>query len=320
MNCFHGLRRRVAPQVTLALLIVFSAVAALYTLPTVAQGELQIPQASLRLWPEYDDPGVLVIFAGKFADTASFPQTVAFPVATGARNIQATVNDATQGLLTQKWQMDGSKVTYALPQPGFQLEYYVDRPPSGDKRAIVYTFEAPYAIKALEIAVQQPARATDFSLTPKASSTVTGTDGLAYHIINLENLAAGEKRDIAVSYVKADSGLTSPQLAVTSATPVAQSSEPAASQPKPTTPTNWLPFLLIGVGLLALIGIAAYWFLSQRRAAPPARSVRPTVTSAPHQPALRPAPAAATTFCTQCGHAFRPEDRFCAQCGTPRKG
>ena len=320
MNGFRGLRRRVDPRVTLALLIVFSAAAALYTLPAVAQGELQIPQASLRLWPEYDDPGVLVIFAGKFADTASFPQTVVFPVATGARNIQATVNDATQGLLTQKWQMEGNKVSYALPQPGFQLEYYMDRPPSGDKRDIVYTFEAPYAIKSLEIAVQQPARATDFSMTPSASSTVTGTDGLVYHLINLENLAAGAKRDIAVSYVKADSGLTSPQLAFTNTTPVAPSDAPVAPQPQPTTQTSWLPLLLIGVGLLALIAIAVYWFLTQRRPAPPVKAVRPTITRVPNQPAMRPAPAAATAFCTQCGHGLRPADRFCAQCGAPRKG
>ncbi len=233
MNCFRELRRRFAPKITLSLLIIFSALAAVDTSPAVAQSEPQIPRASLKLWPEYDDPGVLVIFAGDLADTTTLPQTVAFPVAAGTRNIQATVNDATRGLLSQEWQMDGNKVTYTLPQPGFHLEYYVDRPPSGNKREIVHTFEAPYPIKSLEIAVQQPARATDFSVTPKPSSTIVGADGLTYHIINLEDLAAGEKRDIAISYVKTDSGLTSPQLAVTSATPVAQTSEPAASQSGP---------------------------------------------------------------------------------------
>jgi hypothetical protein len=303
MTCFRGLRRRSALRVTLALSLVLSALAAISVFPAVAQGDLQIPQASLRLWPEYDDPGVLVIFAGSFADTAAFPQKVAFPVTTGARNIQATVNDAAEGLLTQQWQMEGNKVTYTLPQPGFHLEYYVDRPPSGNLREIVHTFEAPYPIESLEIAVQQPARATDFSVTPQPSSVITGSDGLTYHIIR---------------YTKTDSGVTAPQLAVTSATPVAGASESPGAQPKPATPTNWLPFALIGAGLLALIGIGVYWFLSHRRA-PPKSVRRPTVTSASSQPAPRPAPAAAATFCTQCGRAFRPEERFCAACGTPRK-
>jgi hypothetical protein len=315
MNGFHELRHRVALLVTLTLWALISV------WPAAAQDALTIPSASLKLWPEYDDPGVRVIFAGAFANDATFPQTVAFPVVAGARNIQATVNDPAKGLLSQQWQLQDGKVTYALPQPGFHVEYYVDRPPSGSKREIVHTFEAPYPIKSLEVAVQQPARATDFSVTPAPSNTITGADGLTYSIVNLENLAAGEKRDIAISYVKTDSGLSSPQLALTSATPAPQAAAaPVQAQAKPAAQTSWLPILLIGVGLLALIGIGVYWFLSRPRRTPaPVKPVRPTVASAPPQTAVRPTPVAAA-FCTQCGHTLRPDDRFCAQCGAPRKG
>jgi hypothetical protein len=312
MNGFHKLRRRFALGVTLTLLIVISA------WPAAAQGTLTIPQASLKLWPEYDDPGVLVILSGDFANDATFPQTVAFPIAEGARNIQATVNDPAKGLLSQQWQLQDGKVTYSLPQPGFHVEYYVDRPVSGDKREIVHTFEAPYPIKSLEIAVQQPARATDFSMTPTPGRTTTGADGLTYHFVTLENLGAGEKRDIAVSYVKTDSGLSSPQLALTSATPAPQAAAQAPAQAKPATP--WLPILLIGVGLLVLIGIGVYWFLSRRQPVAPSKTVRPTVASAPRQPAIQPAPGRAAVFCTQCGNPLRPDDRFCPKCGAPRKG
>jgi hypothetical protein len=314
MNCFHELRRRIALVVTLALLIILNV------WPAAAQGTLTIPEASLKLWPEYDDPGVLVIFAGDFASDATFPQAVTFPVAEGARNVQATANDPAKGLLSQPWQMQDGKVAYSLPLPGFHIEYYVDRPPSGDKREIVHTFVAPYPIKSLEIAVQQPARSTDFSVTPAPGRTITGADGLTYHIINLENLAAGEKRDIAISYVKTDSGLTSPQLAVTSATPAPQAAAPAQPQAKQAVQTIWLPLLLISVGLLALIAIGVYWFLSRRRTATPVESVRPAAASAPPQPAIRPEPGGAAAFCTQCGHTLRSDDRFCAQCGAPRKG
>jgi hypothetical protein len=313
MNGSNELRRPIALLVTLLLLIIMSV------WPAAAQGALTIPQASLKLWPEYDDPGLLVIFAGEFSDATTFPQTVAFPVAAGARNVQATVNDPVKGLLSQEWQMQNDKVAYTLPQPGFHIEYYVDRPPSGNKREIVHTFEAPYPIASLEIAVQQPARASDFSVTPTPSRTITGADGLTYHIINLANLAAGDKRDIAINYVKTDSGLTSPQLAVTSATPAAQAAAPVQPETKQAALPSWLPLLLIGVGLLALIGIGVYWLTSRRRTVAPVEPARPAPASAPLQPAVRSASGGVATFCTQCGNALRPDDRFCAQCGALRK-
>jgi hypothetical protein len=313
MKGFRPFARRGAGFVALVVLILISV------LPAAAQGtDLSITQGMLRLWPEYDDPGLLVILSGDFADTATFPQKVAFPVAAGARNIQATANDPTRGLLSQPWQMEGGKLTYTLPQPGFQIEYYVDRPPSGNQREITYSFEAPYAMNSLEIAVQQPARATDFTVTPKPISTTQGADGLTYHVVRLENLKAGDKQDITISYVKPDSGLTAPQLALPSGTPAVQTQAPAPAQ---TTPTNWLPYLLIGLGLLVLVGLGVYWFLQQRQPVRPAPETRQTVQPKTTEPTtVRPPVDAGVAFCTQCGRALRPDDRFCAQCGTPRKG
>ena len=223
MNRFHKLRRRVALIVTLILLIIISV------WPAAAQGALTIPQASLKLWPEYDDPGVLVILAGDFANDATFPQDVAFPVAEGARNIQATVNDPAKGLLSQEWQMQDGKVAYSLPQPGFHLEYYVDRPVSGDQRKIVHTFEAPYPIASSGDRGATAHARDGLQRDTGAQPHHHGADGLTYHIINLENLAAGEKRDIAISYVKTDSGLSSPQLALTERDPGAASCCPCAT-------------------------------------------------------------------------------------------
>ena len=65
----------------LAVLIICLVV---WAAPTAAQGPgLAIDEASLRLWPEYDDPGLLVILSGTFTGTGAFPQKVAFPVPAG---------------------------------------------------------------------------------------------------------------------------------------------------------------------------------------------------------------------------------------------
>lgn len=299
-------------RTALPTLILLVLLALLITFPAAAQAPaLSIQEASLRLWPEYDDPGLLVIFAGTFSDSATFPQKVAFPIPANARNIQATYQDASGSLITQAWEIVDGKLTYTLPVPQFHIEYYVDRPPSGSERIIAYTFEAPYAVGALMVTVQQPARATGFGLTPPSEQALLGEDGLTYHTFKRANLAAGEKLDLQLRYTKTDSGLSAPQLAIPSATAMA----PATTETN-SAPNTWLPWALIGLGGAALAGAVGYWLWMQRNAQG-AASLPPTGTAVrPAAPSTRGGPAA---YCTQCGHALQPEDRFCAQCGTRRR-
>lgn len=275
-------------------------------LPATAQTTgLSVTTASLRLWPEYDDPGLLVIFAGDFSTATGFPRDVSFPLPAGARNIQAAYPDAAGGLLVAASETSADQLTFRqLPVPAFHIEYYIDRQPSGDRREITYLFEAPFAIEALQISVQQPARATDFSVSPAPESTFMGDDGLTYSTFGRANLVAGNRLEIVMRYVKTDSGVSSPQLAVTTA-----NTAPAPAPPASAGVGSWLPLVLIIVGTAALVGLLTYWLLSQRQA----RRLLPAARSPGRQD-----PAGDTAFCTQCGHAYGKDDRYCAQCGAPR--
>jgi hypothetical protein len=279
-----------------------------------------IGSATLQLWPEYDDPGVLVLFSGDFTDTASFPQEVAFPLPVGARGIQATEKQSDGRLISQTWQIENSRLTYTLPGPGFHIEYYVDRPPSGDQRDITYSFDVPYAIDSLEVRVQQPARSTGFSMLPPPTGSVIEADGLTYSSLQRTNLKAGEKLDLTFRYTKNDQA---PSLPASAAIPTSPAAQTAVQQPLTSAPTrvanSWLPWLLIAIGLAALAAAALYWFLRVRSLpgpAPAARGTRPGRADE-RAPTTHGADTGAT-FCTQCGQRFRPEDRFCANCGAPR--
>lgn len=290
-------------------------------LAAAAQGpDLVIPRALLRIWPEFDDPGLLVILSGDFADATGYPKDVTFPMPAGARNIQAAYPDASGSLLNADWRIDGNTVTYVqLPRPAFQLEYYVDRQPGGNQREITYVFEAPYAIQALDVKVQQPARATDFSLTPPAERTETDAYELTNHVFSRNQLAAGDQLEITLRYIKTDSGLSQPRLVVTAPTPVPDAATGTTGTSGASgSATTWLPWLLIGAGGVALVGLLAYWFLAQRRPAAPVVRSR-AVAHPPAAPSARTTPPRAAAFCTQCGNALRPDDRFCAQCGAARK-
>ncbi len=302
-----------------------------------AQGtSLTIAQGSLRLWPEFDDPGLLVIFAGDFAQTGPFPQTVSFPIAAGARNIQATYRDASGTLLMREYTLTDGKLTYEMPVPSFHYEYYVDRPDTGNQREINFSFDPGYAANVLEIVVQQPARSTDFSLTPAAQSTSRGTDGLTYHTLALNNVPAGAPINIQIRYTKSDSNPSNPQLAVTGDT-----AREATGAVSGASAQGWLPYVLIGIGVTALVAVLVYWFLTQRRTQPsrvvnssPLNGKRGANTPAKSAPAARaartasrptvraasPTPAGQNAvYCTQCSHVLQPADRFCSQCGTPRR-
>jgi hypothetical protein len=276
--------------------------------PVIAQSpDKTIQQATLQVWPEYDDPGVLVIFSGDLSDSVTTPAEVAFPLPATARNIQATSIDAEGRLMNETWKIVDGKLTYTLPGKSFHIEYYLDRPPSGEQRDLAYTFEMPYAISALEIRAQQPARATDFSLTPQPDSSPVSNDGLTYSVARKSNLKAGEKLDLGIRYRKPDQGLTSAsRLAATAASPVEIA--PAASQSQPLP--SWLPWVLIAAGLLALAALAAYW-IWRTRSIMPAPEPRGAGTG-------KAGREEGVAYCTRCGSPFRPGDRFCAKCGAPR--
>ncbi len=283
--------------------------------PIAAQdAPLTLDQATLRLWPEYDDPGLLVILSGVFTGTKSFPQQVAFPLPSAARGIQATYIGANGDLFSQPWQVVDGQLRYELPRPKFQIEFYLDRPPAGNQRELSYTFETLYAINSLTVSLQQPARATGFAATPQPEQAFQGSDGFTYYTFTRTALKPGDRLPIIMRYAKTDQGLSvaqaRPETGAAAATAEMPPRAAAGSIPQ------WLPYLLIALASAILIGAAGYWLLRMRpaqAASSPAAGSRPGAR-------VRPAPTGKSAFCTQCGHQFSPGDRFCAKCGAPRRG
>ena len=208
----HRLASRCLPvSISVAILV-----GLVWAMAASAQGpDKTIGGATLQLWPEFDDPGLLVIYSGDFTGTLPFPQEVAFPLPDNARGIQATAREIDGRLITQQWQIVDGKLVYTLPGPGFHIEYYLDRPPSGDQREISYTHETQYPIGSLNISVQHPARVTDFSLTPPPESSDVRDDGLTYSEVRKTSVKPGDKLDLKIRYKKTDQGLTRPPSAST---------------------------------------------------------------------------------------------------------
>ena len=272
--------------------------------------DLRIARLQLSIWPEYDDPRVLLIIRGELAPGVTFPTHVTLPVPKEAELIGAGMISELGELLLHPHRIipGGASDTLEidLPAPRFFAELYYDPfEGSGDVKRFTYTFEAPYPIAQLDIDLQKPYTASEFVTEPPAMAQESEGRDTTYHRFAYRDVAAGQPTTFTVSYVKTD-----PQPSVPKA-----ADAPAAS-PAPQGPQDRM---LIYAGILAGV-TAAYvlaailWTGYQRRHAavtPPETPPRPL--PAPSDPPSD-APAAAN-FCSHCGRALDADYAFCPGCG-----
>ncbi|MCS6903185.1 MAG: zinc ribbon domain-containing protein [Candidatus Bipolaricaulota bacterium] len=252
------------------------------------QAPVVIERLEISLWPEYDDPRLLVIYRGELSQDPTGPLTFALPL-TAEVHAVAYLN-AEGRLLKSDWQLLPSteREQLVIFVPGsrrFQLEYYDEIPGQHPQKSFTFRFQANrYEINDLQIEVQQPLRAEEFVASPPLSENLgTDTLGLRYFGRRVGPVPAGVLVEQQISYTKRDNR------------PSVQANPRTESFPL------W-PLVGTASALLALglAGIAWYWWERRRtRFATKRRSV-------------------VTAFCSGCGRAFRENEQFCPQCGRPR--
>ena len=287
-------------------------------LPAVswAQDSPILESLDISLWPEYDHPGVLVIYRGQVEGTFPLPFEIAIPARAGEPHAVAYIGeDGGRFNLQHTTRVEGDLLIVAceLPTPHFQLEYYDELSVSdAGVRAYTFSYTAEYPVRNLLIEVQEPPLAQDFQLDPAAGSSAVANDGLRYHAFEAGSLEPGQSQSWAFRYTKEDDRLTTAFFQ--QATPA-----PAPAQPA-TPPENNSTVAIFVVAFVALVGVgvAAYW-LGQRTQAPaprraPARGNAPEREPTPANVARRKRERAAY-FCHKCGAEIRDDSHFCHSCG-----
>jgi hypothetical protein len=289
----------------------------LVNLPVLAQtAPLELATWDTQVWPEYDQPSVLVITSGFFVPETSFPQQVRVPIPAGAVVHAVAYPEDSGNLLSLAWTVEndvaGQTVVFDLNQPSFVVEYYADilSPPSG--RSFDLTLVAPYAAQQASLALRQPSRSNDLQTTPAMLPGGMDDLGNPTYTLELGALAAGEGTSLQVSYSKAD---TQPSVASGQAPPIADASG--------DTTSVW-PWLA-GVAAAVIAGGVTFYLVQRRRSTLASRQSRRRAARKQEAQPVRQtsggaAPAAsATRFCVQCGQKFEGSDKFCRNCGAPRR-
>ena len=263
-----------------------------------AQAAIVLSSLEIDLWPEYDRPGVLVIYRASIAPGSSLPAPLSFriPVASGAPTAVAELR-ANGELATLEYahRVDGDVaiIEFTAARSRIQIEYYDPRIERDDAtRSFTFTWPGDYEVGAFSVSAQQPDLARNLTIDPPATRGEQGPDGLLYRTVARSGVGPGEVVDIVVSYEK-----VAERLSVETMLPA----EPSSVGGFETDAEVGVSYLALAVGgaLAFAAGLALLLAVRSRR--------RGTDTVAA---------GGSSRFCTQCGAAAAPADRFCHRCGT----
>lgn len=299
-----GALNTVKRTLIMSALVLLSLILAFALFPASAlravEESLVIKDMTISIWPEYDDKRILVIYQGEFSDGSLFPQDVAFPAPVGAEiNMVCALVKPDNGhdcLVYLTDVEDGTmEISYRLPIPTYYFEYYYDGIEGQTARGFTHEFLSPYRIDSLRVEVQQPLESTDFSLAPAGATSMPERDGFQYYLYSFEDVAPGQA-------IRIDASVSS-----------------ASDQQGGSGNSSLL--LVMGIVMMAGVGVAGWYVLSNRRTSPRKAAVAAghagrAGTAGPEAPAAgAPRKAGKVSFCSQCGCNLDADDVFCSACG-----
>ncbi|RME84206.1 MAG: zinc ribbon domain-containing protein [Caldilineae bacterium] len=301
----------------LAVIILFL----LLTLPAAGQAPASLQSLAIKLWPEYDDPRLLVIIDGRLTEAG---QIVAIPVPADAFiNAVATAGDD-GNLINTDWTSTetpdgGSIVTLTPENPFFRVEYYVPIETSGAERRIRFNLPAGYvsADKAT-VEVLLPPSSSNIRHEPALETPPAGPSDAVVLQRNLGAVEGTQEIRQEITYDNPTGALTIPD---NPAPPPAAEPAAEAAPIGSFSPQGSANPLIIGLAAVAVLLIAAgaygLWRTRLPVPEPEVAPVRPADQTGKRKRGGR-IRTGRDRFCRQCGKEFGSEDRFCRYCGTRR--
>jgi len=288
---------------TLVLLLTFTAL----ILPQTgrAQDEILLRVLEVDLWPEFDQPDMLVIYHITLPPDV-VPAALTFRIPKAAREPIVAFRDEAGGPL---YKVDpiiqaGSEwleVTFEVTSANVQLEYYDPRLiKQGPSRRFEYTWPGDYGVISASIIAQQPLEASQMEFTPEEVNSFTGENNLLYYAHQIGPLEKGQTYSFSLSYQKPSNKLTEVKVQEADALPQSM----------------WNRGLPWALGVLALVLIAGGVFIYWRSGLPQAGEKKRKRRIAAAQGNGETSAEDSGVYCHRCGRRGGLSDVFCRSCGT----
>lgn len=274
-----------------------------------AENEVKLKSVNIELWPEYDQPSMLVIHQFVVDESVVLPVDVQvrFPENANLTAV-ATASDGPMVNIDYKGpEIQGSWQTVTLniqTYAPYRIEYYQPLTRDGNKRAFSFRWFGDYQVDIFNVAVQYPADSTNVITDPPFASTNPTSDGL--NLIGITSpfgLKMGQSYNFTIEYQRDSESVTKPQNSAN-----VQPSQPVSADTEGRVSIDNLPYIIGGFGL-ALIGLALffYWRSTQM----PEKKSRQRRRSDSEPPDDEQA-----AYCHECGTRINSGDRFCRTCGS----
>ncbi len=225
----------------------------------------------VSLMPEYDDPSMLVIYDGRFAQAPGYPLKTSFLVPKGSLISDACSLSHEGQHFCQLFQTRSrgafDEISLTLPFPNFYLAFHTPKLESASAdKLIAFDLKASHAIKSLEIDIQQPLRSSGFAVTvpKKAQAPVDAPStsiirGFQHVLYRMEDIAFGEEARFSMRYEKSDPN-PSVDLKYTSMRPQQIGSAPYDTQRR----VKGVVYAIFGSAVVVALAALA-WYLRARK-------------------------------------------------------
>lgn len=217
--------------------------------PLWAQSDVVIADLRLQIWPEFDQPEVLLIWDGVVAAETALPTDLRFQLPAGTR-LHAVAYSGPSGLVNAEYRQEGETLILSTPNGTFHVEAYDSSLRiEGRQRAYRLDWLALHPVEAFLIEVEAPLGARAVQIQPEPVASFEDPDGFRISAIQESAVAVGQSLTVELRYRRSTDTLSADLLAS------GDRSAGGLSLPPSTA-------LLIGMGLTGLavllgLGVAA---------------------------------------------------------------
>jgi len=267
-----------------------------------AQNAVTFESLNVRLWSEYDQPSMLVIYDFELTPDTTLPAKVDIQIPKDA-NITAVAYQEGSDLLNTEFSgpvEEGSWQTITLfvkTFTSYHVEFYQPISRNGNNRYFTYQWTGAYLIKNLRVEIQLPDDSTKVKAKPMLP--FVPNQPFLSGSVSVNNLEAGKTYELKLSYSRLSEASILP-----AASPQVVAVEPITQDTSGRVTLDNLPYILGSVGVLLIVLAIYYFWRSNSIHIPKLRKRLHNVREQNTQ-----------IYCHECGSRAFTDDRFCRTCG-----